>query len=86
MGFREVTENFYATRLLRDDDESCSSLDGYDLSGDVEFKAKQILNDGFNKQGQIVNGREVVQFTFGDSSFCVERVIYEASTKEFSKD
>lgn len=86
MTLRKVTRTFEATRLDLKESATCSQLEGCDLSGDTRFTTDSSpLNDGFDKQGQRVNGREVVQFACGQSSFCVELSIYEASTKRLSR-
>jgi hypothetical protein len=87
MSLRRVTRQFEATLLdLKEKDTTCGQLEGCDIAGDKQFpKGSPLLNDGFYKQGQVVNGVEVVQFERGGLSYCVSRAVYDAST-EIAKD
>jgi hypothetical protein len=85
MPLREVTKRFYATRLPREADDSCASLEGLDTSGDVPFEAGQgPLNDGFEPRMSVVNGKQVVRFVFGSYAYCAELAVYEDSTRKIS--
>ncbi|MGC1463592.1 MAG: hypothetical protein WA802_15420 [Terracidiphilus sp.] len=82
MALRKVTKAFYALRLTQSGINACNELEGYDGPGDVLFRVGDApLNDSFNLQADLVNGREFVHFTFSLSSYCVERSIYESSTE-----
>jgi len=82
---RITTKLFHATRLDRDDDRSCSQLEGCDITGDVPFaKGMGPLEDGFPPGDQFVNSQPVAQFRFQSYSYCAERSVYETSNEEIS--
>lgn len=85
MALRKVIKAFYALRLTGSGENPCNELEGYDGPGDVLFRVGTgPLNDSFNPQSDLVNGKEFVHFTFSLFSYCVERSIYESSTEKIA--
>jgi hypothetical protein len=87
MALRKVTKPFYAFRLTSNGQNPCNELEGHIGEGDILFPVGRApLNDGFNPQIVLVNGSKFVHFTFSQSSFGVERSIYEASTENIKTE